>query len=461
MTQETYRMESSSGIYGWASSAEEKLRSLPRLPDKAYFLVAPSYDIPEIEQIYLAESLPRKQKLFHLYPAIALASDRLTRNVHYGDDGTLRTDGVPSRGAIEYTVYSLDADTLRTKKIPAGLEHGDRVGYEITPPEVGPKVKEIAQRLKSEVADPTDHAVLADHIKAYLLSGELTYTLNRIDVKSGVEPVEDLLLGSKKGHCEYFATAMTVLCQLAGVPARIVAGYRGGEFNTAGDFYQVREKDAHAWVEVYLEDHGWTTYDPTPAGDDDGTGGATLWARITNSLEYVQYLWVANVVAFDTEDQATLWQKMDRWFKQRKDVEGPRLRSAWADLKSIAYGPPDLTVIQRGMYWMGLTLVALWLYFVVRLMRVLGRRAHRWTARTRRSSYSGFYQRVLRALARQGYRKEDAKTPREFANQLAQARPALDDIRPVTDLFYRSRFGGRRLTGDETAFVEQFLNTLD
>ena len=81
-----------------------------------------------------------------------------------------------------------------------------------------------------------------------------------------LDPTADFLLNRKDtgGHCEFFASAMVMLCRAVGVNARMATGYRGGEFNSIGGFYVVRQKYAHAWVEVFVPRRGWMVYDPSP-----------------------------------------------------------------------------------------------------------------------------------------------------------------------------------------------------
>jgi transglutaminase-like putative cysteine protease len=86
------------------------------------------------------------------------------------------------------------------------------------------------------------------------------------------DPLLDFLLEHKQGHCEYFASAMALLARSAGVPARVAVGYRVIERNVLGGHYVVRERNAHAWVEVYGPGRGWQTVDATPASDDRAAG---------------------------------------------------------------------------------------------------------------------------------------------------------------------------------------------
>lgn len=96
------------------------------------------------------------------------------------------------------------------------------------------------------------------------------------------DPVLDFLLTNRQGHCEYFASALALLGRAAGIPTRVVGGYRVAERNRLGGYHVVRQRNAHAWVEAYLPGRGWTSYDPTPASElpqnraHESTGAAAL-----------------------------------------------------------------------------------------------------------------------------------------------------------------------------------------
>ncbi len=82
---------------------------------------------------------------------------------------------------------------------------------------------------------------------------------------AALDPVMDFLFVDRMGHCEYFASGMAVLARSLGIPARVATGYRVAEHNPYGDYHVVRDRHAHAWVEAFVEHHGWVTRDPTPA----------------------------------------------------------------------------------------------------------------------------------------------------------------------------------------------------
>jgi transglutaminase-like putative cysteine protease len=122
--------------------------------------------------------------------------------------------------------------------------------------------RERMQQLAQEWAgDATTPAAKLDAFERHFRA-EFRYARS-FTLLGGPDPVLDFLFGRRSGHCEYFATAMVLLARAAGIPARFVAGYRVGEKTPFG-YYVVRERNAHAWVEVWMPGEGWTTRDPTP-----------------------------------------------------------------------------------------------------------------------------------------------------------------------------------------------------
>lgn len=140
----------------------------------------------------------------------------------------------------------------------------------------------------------------------------------------GAQSVDDFLFNTREGFCGHYASAFAVLARAAGIPARVVSGYQGGEFNPLGDYWLVRQADAHAWVEVWLDDR-WQRYDPTAAVaperiewgmnealDTGRIGGAqALRARLFGdrfslSWDAVNAVWNRWVLGFGPESQTSL-----------------------------------------------------------------------------------------------------------------------------------------------------------
>ena len=110
----------------------------------------------------------------------------------------------------------------------------------------------------------------------YLRSQPFFYTLT--PPGSATQPVDEFLFDTREGFCEHYASAFTLMMRAAGLPARVVTGYQGGELNGVGGYYIIRQSDAHAWTEVWLEDEGWVRVDPRLRGRA-GAGCARLVAQ--------------------------------------------------------------------------------------------------------------------------------------------------------------------------------------
>ena len=129
------------------------------------------------------------------------------------------------------------------------------------PPGFNPRTLALARDLRRKHAD-NDRALMQAVLTMFNQDG-YAYTL--APPLLGVHSIDDFLFSTKSGFCEHYASAFAVLMRAAGIPARVVTGYLGGELNPIGDYMIVRQADAHAWTEVWLKDAGWVRVDPTAA----------------------------------------------------------------------------------------------------------------------------------------------------------------------------------------------------
>lgn len=119
--------------------------------------------------------------------------------------------------------------------------------------------------------------------------------------------LEHFLFERRAGHCEYFSTAMVVLLRAAGVPARNVNGFLGGEWNEFGGYLTVTQNQAHSWAEVWFPGFGWVLFDPTPAGEVAGAAAVRPWWLPLRFLaDGLEHRWGKWVLDFDLEDQARM-----------------------------------------------------------------------------------------------------------------------------------------------------------
>lgn len=177
-----------------------------------------------------------------------------------------------------------------------------------------PRAMELARQWRSQLG--SDDAIIAAALAMF--SKDFTYTLNPPLLAR--DSVDDFLFGEKRGFCEHFSSAFTFLMRAAGIPARVVTGYQGGFFNGVGNYLVVRQSDAHAWSEVWLQGRGWVRVDPTAAVSPErvelgarasaGTGARWYQARwllaLRNQFDLVNRIWNDAIVQFNVLRQQSL-----------------------------------------------------------------------------------------------------------------------------------------------------------
>ena len=185
-----------------------------------------------------------------------------------------------------YEAFSSLSDTITPQSGRIRRNH-----YLSLPDNFSPAIRELTEDILSGVDDREKPEALM----RYLLNAPFSYSLSGLPVSS--EPLEEFLLRTQSGNCEYYATAMAVMLRIGGVPSRIVAGYRGGVYNENGNYYMVHQSDAHVWVEAWdNRERLWRRYDPTPAlteeaggVGDTGVGGVRV-ARYSLLYMYIDYI---------------------------------------------------------------------------------------------------------------------------------------------------------------------------
>lgn len=154
--------------------------------------------------------------------------------------------------AVSYPTYRAAAELPEVhRRMSTRLPRGNR----------NPQAVALAQRWRAE---GRDDAAIIDAALRMFREQNFVYTLQPPILES-VDPVDEFLFGTRRGFCEHYASAFATLMRAADIPARVVTGYQGGSRNVFGDFYQVRQSDAHAWTEVWLDARGWVRVDPTAA----------------------------------------------------------------------------------------------------------------------------------------------------------------------------------------------------
>lgn len=343
---------------------------------------------------------------------------------------------------VRYSVVSDIAvptpETLESEReaIPAEI----RETY-LQMPKTDPRVVELARQITAPYASSYARVRAVEDY----LQNNYSYTLN-LPPAMPDDPIAYFLFESRRGHCEFFASAMAVLLRAVDIPARIVNGFLQGQYNDLSGQYTVRASDAHTWVEVYFPEHGWVSFDPTPPA---GRMSQNLWlGRVALYLDAFETFWEEWVINYDFFHQVTLARRIERASRQLRGDSRHYLRQRYRSLVAALRGwfegfMQHHVLLAVVLIVIGLGVMAL--YFRSGLFLWIGECGTRWRARqgkTRPEDATLLYLRMLRLFAHRGLRKLPGQTPNEFIESVPE--PTRPLVRDFTRLYLESRFG--RLT---------------
>jgi len=234
------------------------------------------------------------------------------------------------RHSLRYTVWVARGPGPRaTDPPPENLPHFT----------LDPAVSQLAAEITAGLDSDRARASAVEHY----LQENYTYSMSGMaHLRS--DPITWFLLAKRQGHCEYFAGAMVALLTDLGIPARMVAGYSGGELSPKGDEAVVREANAHTWVEAKVGDgDAWTVFDPTPPANIPSLDRPAGADRVRWALDWVQSQWDRHVLTFGLGEQVQLLTAMVDGFKSM--IRPDRLRRLlWVVICFIAAGSAWLWV---------------------------------------------------------------------------------------------------------------------
>ncbi|WP_338771647.1 DUF3488 and transglutaminase-like domain-containing protein [Massilia sp. METH4] len=289
-----------------------------------------------------------------------------------------------------------------------------------------PKARELGRQIR---AARDDDARIVAHTLLLLREKRFVYTLQ--PPLLGRESIDEFLFVTRQGFCEHFAGAFVFLMRAAGVPARVVTGYQGGELNPVDGYMTVRQSDAHAWAEVWLKGRGWTRVDPTAAVAPDRVRlgmGAALPQRAPFGLEAFRTdkdSWLARL-RFHVNAANNAW---NQWVL---DYNPERQRNFLAELSEQAGSWRTLVALPA--------LLALgWLWRTVR-------------ARRRSDPVQAAWERFCALLARHGIRRAPDEGPHSLARRVAALALPLEKkaaMAEFLELYAALRY--RALADDERA----------
>lgn len=306
-------------------------------------------------------------------------------------------------------------------------------------------------------APPSELDLEIAHAMESYLRREFQYTLDLTDAKriEDRDPMVAFLYDFRRGHCEYFAGAMTLMLQSLGIEARMVTGFRSDEYNNWGEgYYIVRQSHAHAWVEVLGPD-GWQTYDPTSSRMVDGAvPSPSFWQQVKHAFNYLEYMWAESVVAYDRDSRTNLINTADAAMVNTagRTTQAVREVRSWLSKAENFYPVSQRVLTGLVMLMVGFSLAAVaWFVFERWRLRQRARRIGLSSLpkadQLRLARQLGFYDQLTQTLERRGITRPAHLTPQEFARSVAFLPPAtFEAVQRLTDVFYRVRYGQRDLS---------------
>ncbi len=283
-----------------------------------------------------------------------------------------------------------------------------------------PRARALALEIRARTGSDAEYSRA---VLDWFGSQGLEYTLD--PGKTSVDSVDTTLFDNKRGFCAHFASAYAMMMRAAGVPARVVTGYLGGEWNPSGDYLIVRQSDAHAWTEVWLDGEGWTRIDPTVVVAPDRLQRG-IFDVFRESLPATSFIiqrnnWLHRI--------ALAWDGANQWWQQR--VVEFNLRSQFDLLSKLGIGSPDW----KHLGWIFAIVLCGWIAWVSLALR-------RSVARVKPDRIGRAWLRVTRKLARVAPARAGDEGPYAFAARIAAARPELAErVQAIAARYARLRFG--------------------
>src|SRR5215472_3904945 len=324
----------------------------------------------------------------------------------------------PIRKSRRYDVVSSDfsGNEITARERAEALE---------VPASISPAVRDLAHSWT--VKNPNSRGIVNNALQFFRTQG-FTYSLTPGEYAD----LEEFLFRRRVGFCEHYAASFATLMRLAGIPARVVVGYLGGEYNDLGHFFLVRQADTHAWCEVWLPENGWTRVDPTStvapgragfdltsfletriASGQMGARGNTFIARLLRSAVFtnvrftwqtLSYEWDTRLLAFDADVQDVLL--------------------TWMGIASCG---PVFVIVE--ILLVAIALLAI--YFAWMQLRT----------RSRVDRVKALYEYFCRKTARVGVPRDPCEGPLDFARRAAQLLPNESSrIRQIADTYILLRY---------------------
>jgi transglutaminase-like putative cysteine protease len=335
------------------------------------------------------------------------------RNIYLAHDRLLwRSDPVSQQLSYEASSH------LRTVSTDRLATLGRRYETQL-PADRNPRALALARELRAASADD---AAYVRRVLDWFRETGLEYTLQ--PGSGGLDSVDHVLFVSRRGFCGHFASAYATLMRAAGIPARVVTGYLGGEWNPVGGYFIVRQSDAHAWTEIWLDGQGWTRVDPTAVvAPERITSGVydVLGASASVGVALRRSPWLTRMAQY--------WDGMNTWWRDR--VLEFNLRSQLEFLRNLGFESPDW----RHLGWGFAGVLVVWLAWITGTLR-------RSVARVKPDRLARAWLRATRKLERVTTPRLPSEGAMNYAQRVAASDPRLAaTVQALATRYTRLRFG--------------------
>lgn len=303
------------------------------------------------------------------------------------------------------------------------------------------KIKQLVEQLQGFKSSPEE---FINRLLNHFRQEDFHYTLTPPLMEEN--PIETFLFETRRGFCSHYAAAFVYLLRTADIPARVVTGYQGGELNSAGNYLEIRQADAHAWAEVWLENKGWSRFDPTAAIAPE---------RIERSID-ISLLAQGQPIQFFSPSEGALaainllknvrqlWHNVDynwqRWVINYNSRNQSNFLSSFGidDFRAMVYWMMAIVAVIT-------TLLSLYLFYQNPEPFDPGLKA---------------YKKFLRKLAKAGYPKPPGEGPREFAERIKLNLPHHSDrIEAITSAFLAQHYG-KNPSSDGSEELQRLIRSL-
>lgn len=304
---------------------------------------------------------------------------------------------------MRYEVLSIVGDAMEDESI-------DEKRYLQVPEKISSRITDLVD----SITRGKERTEKIGSLYAFLHDGTFKYSLQNLPVSKN--PLETFLFESKYGNCEYFASTFAIMLRIAGIPSRVIGGYRGGYYNDVGQYYLIPQKNAHVWVEAFIPQKGWLRYDPTPASLENFAfplqGDSLLRARVF--LDTVNYYWYAFIINYNLEKQISFLRKV------RTGIKKPSLRLKF-----------NKDVFSK---YLIIALLIAGIVVIVRLVMMPGQ-----------SKEKKILASFLKKMEKRGYKKTHSQGLEEFTSAI-QDQGTRQTARTFVDEFERLYFRDKRFT---------------